>query len=238
MRSTSRRMLRLYLFCPLTQLNFPLKVTTLGGLCGDTAAASFYCSPARRHCSVITCLRPLFAQICPHFQLWKTPWKHISCITKQNSEDVVSTHSQMFLAEQPRSKICKLHSNLSINVFHLKVKQLSLHLEFVQQAHLHYWFFSECALIYTTRQSYEDLTASFFSCHTFHAVITSSWELSGVFLFCSHLNFVIFVQAVHHRAGGETGELTVEIRIRDIAQSPRQSHSHLTLPTLALAERA
>lgn len=127
MRSTSRRMLRLYLFCPLTQLNFPLKVTTLGGLCGDTAAASFYCSPARRHCSVITCLRPLFAQICPHFQLWKTPWKHISCITKQNSEDVVSTHSQMFLAEQPRSKICKLHSNLSINVFHLKVKQLSLH---------------------------------------------------------------------------------------------------------------
>ena len=92
-------------FAHLHSWIFPLKETALGGLWEDTTAASFYCSPARRHCSVITCLRPLFAQICPHFQLWKTPWKHISYITKQNLEDVDSTHCQMFLAEQPQSKI-------------------------------------------------------------------------------------------------------------------------------------
>lgn len=239
MHSTSRRMLRLYLFCPLRQLNFPFEGDRIRWLMGRhrscivllfTSKTALFCNymPATSVCLNLS-----------SFSTVKNPLK--TCFVYYQAEfrgcglhaltDVFSWTASV--------RDWKLHSNLRINFFfHLNVKQLSLHLEFVQREHLHYWFFSKCALIYTIQRSYEDLTVSFFSCHTFHAVITSSWQLSGVFLFCSHLNFVIFVQAVHHRARGETWELTVEIRIRDIAQSPCQSHSHLTLPTLALAERA
>lgn len=152
--------------------------------------------------------------------------------------------SQMFELQHSLHKVKSYPHILGLTCF-IRIIFKMLNLEYVLQEHLNYLFFFEFTLIpgEATR-----IWQPLFFCHTFHAVITSSWEYEWDFFgggggvsAGTYLNFCHILSKRHIieiMLKCDNWQLRCADMNQDSEWSPRQSRSHLMLPTLALAEGA
>lgn len=197
------------LVCPA---EFPLKPTTLGGLCKACSSCIFL---------LFTSKAEMFCNYMSVWKLWKQYFKYyqaeLGCCE-------VATCTERCLTWTPSVQGLKLYRNVKIVSKMLNNSATLAHAARAPEL----FIFLRVHFDSYTLVKLQGFDSLFFSAKYFtlwwHEVETMS------FFFFGRLALVIFVQAVHHKDHGDM--------YQDSEWSPHQSHSHLMLPTWALTEGA